>query len=450
MNPLLHGLAHLADPEPRLFEGRVYLYGSLDQEGGKGYCSASYRVFSCPQEDLSAWVDEGEILARKDLPPEAKGNLWAPDCVQGEDGYYYLYFFTQGLNAILVARSPSPKGPFAYLGKVRHDSGIPLGEKSYDPVCFDPAVFKDDDGKIYLHFGFSPDALARGKYYRKRFNPAGPSVVELGSDMLTIARGPRRIGIPGVSGDEGSEFAGHAFFEAPSLRKIMGRYFFIYSSQAHHELCFAYSVFPDRDFHFGGVLLSNASTVIAGKEEAMAGGNNHGSILQLHDSYYLFYHRHLGESETCRDVCLERLRLNEEGLFERAFPSSGGLAVLPANGELSAALILAGKSPRERSLLTIKKGAYLFRFARDGEYGAISALAFENPRAASIEATCLGGGVLLLSASLGGSPIAEIPLWESKARQTFASFCQPVEGEHPLYLEYRGPGRLDLYLLRFA
>lgn len=450
MNPLFLGNIHLADPEPHLFEGRVYLYGSVDKEGSKGYCSTSYHVFSCPKDDLSAWVDEGEALSYKDLPVEAKGNMWAPDCVKGDDGCYYLYFFTQGLNAILVAKSDHPSGPFSYIGKVKHDSGIPLGEKSYDPICFDPAVFKDDDGKTYLYFGFSPDELARGKYYRKKFNPDGPSVIELKEDMLTIARGPRKIGIPGVTNSDPGEYKGHTFFEASSLRKINGRYCFIYSSEQHHELCVAYSNFPDRDFHFGGVLLSNASTLIEGKKESMEGGNNHGSILELEGSYYLFYHRHLGDIDTVRDAYAEKLELDEQGNFLRAYPTSFGLAPLQAKGEISPACILASKTPKERSTLSIKKGKYLFRLGRDREYAVISDLVFASPKAISVEATCSFGGVLILSTSFCGEAIAEIPLWESGSKDTFASLCKKIEGKHPLYIEYRGPGKVEIYAIHFA
>ena len=34
-----------------------------------------------------------------------------------------------------------------------------------------------------------------------------------------------------------SEFFGHAFYEAASIRKINGRYYFIYSSENSNELC---------------------------------------------------------------------------------------------------------------------------------------------------------------------------------------------------------------------
>ena len=58
----------------------------------------------------------------------------------------------------------------------------------------------------------------------------------LGPDMLTVIEDPVFVA-PGQEYSEGTGFEGHAFFEAPSIRKRDGKYYFIYSSQLFHELC---------------------------------------------------------------------------------------------------------------------------------------------------------------------------------------------------------------------
>lgn len=79
---------------------------------------------------------------------------------------------------------------------------------------------------------------------------------------------------PGGHHTEGTGFEGHGFFEASSIRKINGKYYFVYSSHKSHELCYAISDRPDMGFVYGGTI-----------------GNNHGRIEKIGEDYYIFYHR---------------------------------------------------------------------------------------------------------------------------------------------------------------
>ena len=56
--------------------------------------------------------------------------------------------------------------------------------------------------------------------------------------MCTVREAPQIV-LPQQADAEGTEFAEHPFFEAPSLRKANGRYYLIYSSTQNHELCYA-------------------------------------------------------------------------------------------------------------------------------------------------------------------------------------------------------------------
>ena len=119
-------------------------------------------------------------------------------------------------------------------------------------------------------------------------------MVELEQDMLTVKSFPKRM-IPCEMDASGSGFENHAFFEASSIRKIGDTYYFIYSSSANHELCYATSKYPDREFRYGGVIISNGDIGIKGrkgKDRVAVTGNNHGSIECIHGEWYIFYHRH--------------------------------------------------------------------------------------------------------------------------------------------------------------
>lgn len=46
MNPYLPLTAYIPDGEPRVFDGRLYVYGSHDLAGGeKGFCPGARKVF---------------------------------------------------------------------------------------------------------------------------------------------------------------------------------------------------------------------------------------------------------------------------------------------------------------------------------------------------------------------------------------------------------------------
>ena len=61
----------------------------------------------------------------------------APDCVQGPDGRYYLYYQLALLTCSCVAVADTPIGPFEYYGCVQYLDGTPYGEKKGDTFAFD-------------------------------------------------------------------------------------------------------------------------------------------------------------------------------------------------------------------------------------------------------------------------------------------------------------------------
>lgn len=151
-------------------------------------------------------------------------------------------------------------------------------------ICFDPGVI-NDDGTIRIYYGtWSDEALDKDfpnheeaiqtvmqRYHKSRNevlqtegSVMGPCTVTVGDDMLTVTSEPRHI-IPAYP--IGTSFEEHPFFEASSIRKIGGKYYFIYSSWQNHELCYATSDLPDRDFVFGGTIVSNGDVGYHGRSE---------------------------------------------------------------------------------------------------------------------------------------------------------------------------------------
>ena len=247
---------------------------------------------------------------------------------QGRDGKYYLYYCLDFLPEIGVAVCDTPAGKYEFLGFVRHADGTLLGQREGDLGQFDPGIFIDDDGEIYLYSGNAP-------MYREHIGGKQASqVMTLEQDMLTLKKDPVKL-LPDVSDSEGTGFEGHEFFEASSIRKINGIYYLIYSSVQSRELCYATSWYPNRDYRFGGTLVDICDVGIDGRTAEHAhncSGNTHGSIENVLGQWYVFYHRQTNRTQYSRQGCAERITIAEDGTIAQAEVTSCGLNGGPLHG----------------------------------------------------------------------------------------------------------------------
>jgi hypothetical protein len=319
VNPYLPSWEYIPDGEPYVFNGRVYVYGSHDRFNGYVYCLNDYVCWSAPVDNLADWRYEGVIYKKTDDPlnPDGSMCLYAPDVTVGPDGRYYLYYVLDKVSVVSVAVSDTPAGKYEFYGYVHYPDGTRLGERENDQPQFDPGVLTEGE-KTYLYTGF----CARGDKSRK-----GPMVTVLGPDMLTVIEEPVFIA-PSEPYSKGSSFEGHEFFEAPSIRKKGDTYYFIYSSVAMHELCYATSKYPNKGFEYRGVIISNCDlhidTYKPANKPMFYGGNNHGSIVEINGEWYIFYHRHTNGTNFSRQGCLEKIRFNDDGSIPQVEMTSCG------------------------------------------------------------------------------------------------------------------------------
>ena len=326
-NPIFSQNEYVPDGEPHVFGDRVYVYGSHDRFNGESFCMENYTVWSAPVNDLTDWKNHGVSYDRFKDPHCTKETdyVYAPDCAQGADGRYYLYYEISMKPFVSVAVSDRPEGPFEYYGVVRYPDGTPAGTRDHDVFMFDPGVLRDDDGQVYLYCGFHPDLSKEPVFARakEKYRMDGSYAFSLADDMLTIT-------------EEHGRIRGGDFFEASSMRKFDGRYYFIYSSQAKHELKWAVSDQPAADFQDGGVLISNGDLGLSDKRLNYT-GNNHGSVELINGHYYVFYHRQTNKTNFSRQECAEKITF-KNGVFEQAEMTSCGLNGKPlaAKGEYPA------------------------------------------------------------------------------------------------------------------
>lgn len=480
-NPYLPGYEYIPDGEPYVFGDRLYVYGSHDEAAGDMYCLNDYVCWSAPVDDLADWRYEGVIYRKDQDPanPDAKHVLFAPDVVQGLDGRYYLYYGLDFIPEIAVAVCDTPAGKYEFYGKIRYPAVIKGGAILQDDHPFDPSVLIDDDGRIFLYYGFAPWFVLPFE----GFTPSrGGMVVELEPDMLTIKAGPT-VALPSKLTAEGTGFENHAFFEASSMRKINGTYYYAYSSNQGHELCYATSPYPDRDFVYGGTIVSNGDLGLDGRTEPVNfTGNNHGGLVEVNGQWYIFYHRHTHGTQFSRQGCAEPVWFAPDGSIPQIEITSCGLnpgRKLSARGDYPAWIcchLTGPRGARHIEAMTNSEADEPFVFEENdptGEQGKTQFVAnlqrgatvgykyfdfsaSEPVRQLVVEARGYQGSelkgqlqILLDAPAAQGQLLASLAIEGVFAEWTrLTATLLEVSGVHALYLTWQGKGSLDLRTLR--
>lgn len=459
-NPYLPSWEYIPDGEPYVFGDRVYVYGSHDRFRGHAYCLNDYVCWSAPVDDLGDWRYEGVIYRKTQDPfnPEGMMCLYAPDVTVGPDGRYYLYYVLDKKSVVSVAVCDTPAGQYEFYGYVHDQSGALLGEREGDEPQFDPGVLTEGD-RTYLYTGF----CAIGDTTR-----TGPMGTVLDADMLTILEGPVNLA-PSQPYSAGSSFEGHEFFEAPSIRKRGDLYYFIYSSVAMHELCYAVSKDPMKGFVYGGVIVSNADLHIDSykpAERTMAyGGNNHGSIVEIAGKWYIFYHRQTDGTNFSRQGCIEQISFREDGSIIQAEITSCG-----ANG---GPLIGKGEYPgylachlfaNDPALTTGAPGEWMdCRFPkvtqdgkdgdeevgyvanlRDGAHAGFKYFDCKGVTSVSIRVRGYCKGAFGVKTRWDGEVLGWIPVGFTNEWQKYSADIAIPDGVHSLYFVYQGTGAANL------
>lgn len=453
-NPYLPSWEYIPDGEPYVFGDRVYVYGSHDFYNGYVFCMGDYVCWSAPVDDLGNWRYEGVIYPRNEDPLNKDGKmcLYAPDVTIGPDGRYYLYYVLDHVSVVSVAVSDTPAGRYEFYGYVHYEDGTRLGDRPGDEPQFDPGVLTEGD-KTYLYTGF----CGRGDKSRH-----GAMATVLGPDMLTIIEEPVFV-VPGFEYSAGTCFEKHAFFEAPSIRKIGDTYYFIYSSEVMHELCYATSKNPRKDFVYGGVLVSNCDMHIDTYKPAdmpMAyGANNHGSMVQIQDDWYIFYHRQTNGTWYSRQGCAEKLEILADGSIPQVEITSCGLngGPLVGKGEYPAYLACNLFYDKPSAYIGDAHAPKVMQDGRDGDEELGYVANITNSATAGFKYfDCRGVKEIKIWVRGYGSGTFEIKTaWDGEVLGTatvenanvWEEYSIPVnipDGKQAIYITYRGPGNVSL------
>ncbi|MBR3666908.1 MAG: family 43 glycosylhydrolase [Ruminococcus sp.] len=286
-NPILPLWEYIPDGEPRVFGDRVYLYGSHDRFACQDFCDFKLKVWSAPVDDLNNWQCHGVSFRTRDGAEHKSDTsewtdreLYAPDCVTNH-GKYYLYTYIVGSKGC-VSVSDDPEGPFTLLSRYEYDDA----DAGDDGIYNDAGVLVDDDGKVYVYYGFTESHMN-----------------ELdGESMYKVVKGSHKRPVIDDSEDVPEE---QRFFEASSPRKIGDKYYLIYSPRKGSRLAYATSDSPKGPFTYRGYIIDNGVDY--------PGGNDHGSVCNINGQWYIFYHRMTNNTIMSRRACAEKIEIMPDG-----------------------------------------------------------------------------------------------------------------------------------------
>lgn len=135
---------YTADPAPMVYDGKVFLYTTHDEDYANGFVMKDWLLYT--STDMVNWTDHGAVASLRDFAWfDGDNGAWA-ECVVERDGKFYMYCPIHG-HGIGVLVSDSPYGPFT------DPIGKPLvwQREHWDDI--DPSVFIDDDGQAYMYWG---------------------------------------------------------------------------------------------------------------------------------------------------------------------------------------------------------------------------------------------------------------------------------------------------------
>ena len=281
-NPLVKHI-YTTDPSAHVFNGRLYVYTSHDENNATYFDMLDWHVFST--DNLTDWVDHGAILSLEDINWADKW-AWAPDCVE-RDGKYYFYYPVERAK-IGVAISDSPTGPFVdELEKPLIDNTGQVEHIGKEPI--DPSVLIED-GQAYMYFGCRE-----------------PKVVKLEKNMMELKEDVKELKIIGNEGDKEND---RGFYgEGPFVFKRNDTFYLLYSNGWGKEstLVYATSKNPMGPFDFQGEVM-----------DVVDSWTSHGSIVEFKGKWYVFYHNmNLSKNNYRRSICFDELTFDETGKINK-------------------------------------------------------------------------------------------------------------------------------------
>lgn len=420
-NPIIQ-TAYTADPAPMVYNGKVYLYTTHDEDNSTWFTMNDWRLYTT--DDMVNWTDHGTVLSYKDFK-WSNGDAWASQCIE-RNGKFYMYVpvtaSKNGRSAIGVAVSDSPYGPFYDpLDK-------PLVQSDWGDI--DPSVFIDDDGQAYLYWG----------------NPQ-LNYIKLNEDMISYTGDIVRVPLTAESFGkrEGDTQRSTLYEEGPWLYKRDKKYYLFWPGGPLPEhIGYSMSDSPTGPWKHGGVVMP-------------AGGNAftiHPGVIDFKGKTYFFYHNGMlpKGGGFNRSVCVEEMKFNNDGSIPQLKMTEGITKPLsPLNPFMKNEAETIAFSEGFKSFENIEVGVFVTAM-KDDSYIKVCDLDFRNSGATNFTAR-LGtthNDPVTLEVRLDGKDgkllgTIRVPRTGGNDRWALRNFSfDKVTGVHDLYFIVKGRPSTEL------
>ncbi|ALR29595.1 carbohydrate-binding protein [Chryseobacterium sp. IHB B 17019] len=426
-NPIIQ-TAYTADPAPMVYNDRLYVYTTHDEDDSTWFTMNNWKVFST--NDMVNWTDHGVILSYNDFD-WAKRDAWAAQCIE-RNGKFFMYVpmisKTNNKGAIGVAVADSPFGPF-------HDPlGKPLVQSEWGDI--DPTVFIDDDGQAHMYWG-NPKL----KYVKLNEN-----MISYSGDIVEVPMTEEAFGKR-----EGNPERPTKYEEGPWLYKRKNLYYLFWPGGPLPEFIgYSTSKSAQGPWKYGGIIMP-----AEGKSFT-----NHPGVIDFRGKTYFFYHNGAlpGGSGFTRSVSVQELNFNKDGSIS-SFKMTNGImkAIAAINPYSFNQAEMIAWSENVKSYQNKTAGVFI-KAKKNGAYSSVKNVDFGKDGATTFSArvgTTHNSGVTMdvRLDSLDG-PIAatvKVPLTggDDRFETVTVNVSNKIAGLHNLYFVFNGKAEKDIMFLDY-
>jgi len=194
--------------------------------------------------------------------------------------------------------------------------------------------------------------------------------------------------------------------------------------------------------------------------------NNHGSIVEIKDKWYVFYHRHTNGKEFSRQACLEPVEIDKDGRIRQVMITSCGPNGGPLEGRgeypayIACNLFCADSKEKTCEQFWSQRDMLLPFVTQDGRDGdeetgfvtnindnyGVGFKYFDCRGVTKVKVKTRGynRGAFEVKTSWDGEPLGRIEIVSSNIWQEFSACFSIPDGIQALYFVYRGKGKATL------
>jgi len=283
-NPLFNGF-YAADPSVVQYNGKFYVYATIDPWGGDELAVFETADFITWQQKHINWPTKQQCTSAT----SKDSKVWAPSVVQ-KNGKFYMYVSVG--SEVWAGVADNPLGPWKNIKPGNSpliSSGYISGYHMIDAECF-----IDDNGQAYLYWG-SGMHWVNGKCF----------VVKLKPDMYSFDGNYEDITPPN-------------YFEGPFMFKHNGKYYLMYSNGKAIDSTYniRYSI---GDSPTGPWTEAITGPIIKSSKDGKIVGPGHHAVFVYKGQPYIMFHKIFPQAKdyVLRQLCLAPLDFDSNGNIEK-------------------------------------------------------------------------------------------------------------------------------------